>query len=445
MICSQNKPSKPVSRTHYPDFKQRFEMVSLHPRDPQTIVKHEILEEYLDKWGGIIINGLRRPYESFLQRGRGFNFTVRFVYVDCFASVGRYAKGKDAQEWVPGSPLIGVHALDAIKEFAVKEIGLSPEVYTILFEEESARYDALSETLQVAHLQNRVHQTADFFSLKSGEIAVICCDYRQHIEAALDFTGRDFTWAFYFLDPYGPKGMELDVVGRIVSQDRNDVMINFPYQDLHRKTGSVRRGTPEHEQHLRYWDKVYGDDNWRETARAFSHEPDTMETKLVQEYANRLQDQDQQLAIKTIPLRFKDKERTMFYLFLTTHDPTGGLAINQLLSEAKQEEHNYRVQWKTEQLVERAGGYKQQMLPFESEIESDLVRPSRPSKEEIAEEIYRRCQGQTVLYREVLRRIVNGLYFPGEVESAMRLLKRQKRANFERSKPQNDDTIEFKA
>ncbi|HVO71328.1 MAG TPA: three-Cys-motif partner protein TcmP [Aggregatilineaceae bacterium] len=420
-------------------------MVSLDSRDPQTIVKHEILGEYLVKWGGIIINGLRRPYQSYLQRDYGFNFTVRFVYLDCFASVGRYAKGKSAQEWVPGSPLIGIHALDAIKEFAVDEIGLSPEVYTILFEEKPANYDALLETLQVADLEDRVRQTTDFFSLNSGEIAAICCDYRQHIETALDFTGREFTWAFYFLDPYGPKGMELDVVGRIVSQDKNDVMINFPYQDLHRKTGSVLRGTPEHEPHLRYWDEVYGDDSWREIVRAFSHDPDMMETKLVQEYANRLQDQDQQLAIKTIPLRFKDKERTMFYLFLTTHDPTGGLAINQLLSDAKQEEHNYRVQWKTDQLVERALGYKQQRLPFESETEPELVRPSRPSKEEIAEEIYRRCQGQNVLYREVLRRIVNGPYFPKEVESAMRLLKRQKRANFERSKPQNDDTIEFKA
>src|SRR5690606_33599007 len=162
-----------------------------------------------------------------------------------------------------------------------------------------------------------------------------------------------YNWTLMLLDPYGPKAMGLDVVGRLVSQPQTDVIINFPYQDLHKKTGSVRRNTPEHEKHLQYYDALYGDETWRNIANQFGNQPDLMETELVQEYARRLQLADADLTVKSIPLLFPDKERTMFYLFLTTHDPTGALAMNETLYEAKQEERVYRVEWKTEQDRER--------------------------------------------------------------------------------------------
>lgn len=55
-------------------------MTSIKSRPPQTKVKHTILEKYLNAWGGIIINGLRKQLTN-----------IHLVYIDCNASTGRFA------------------------------------------------------------------------------------------------------------------------------------------------------------------------------------------------------------------------------------------------------------------------------------------------------------------------------------------------------------------
>ena len=83
-------------------------MSNLSRRDPQTKVKHEILEEYLKRWSNIIARGLEPRYKQFARQGKPFN--VRFVYVDCFSFIGRYA-GEKGEVWTAGSPLIGISVI----------------------------------------------------------------------------------------------------------------------------------------------------------------------------------------------------------------------------------------------------------------------------------------------------------------------------------------------
>jgi three-Cys-motif partner protein len=161
------------------------------------------------------------------------------------------------------------------------------------------------------------------------------------------YTGQNYTWSFYLLDPYGPLGIPLNTVKAIISQTHNDVMINFPYMDLHRKSGPAARNDPEQEKHNQYYDAMYGSQRWRQIATKYYGELSdrrkaAMERELVDEYKNVLQEQDNEVAIKTIRLQFPDMQRTMFYLFLTTHDPTGALALNEILDEAKYTEFELR-------------------------------------------------------------------------------------------------------
>ncbi|NLX10481.1 MAG: three-Cys-motif partner protein TcmP [Chloroflexi bacterium] len=415
-------------------------MANLSPRDTQTIVKHEILESYLTRWGNIIINGLRGPYLK--ARNRGGSFRVRFVYVDCFAHKGRYSAGRNTRDIVPGSPLIGISELEKVSESARTTAGFTPEVFAILIEKDKSIYQDLLDTLEWAGLANRIRETSDFSTLRSGEIATVCGDYRDFAADLLTFTSAPYTWSFYLLDPYGPLGIPLDVVARIVGQDRADVMINFPYQDLHKKTGSVVRGTQEHGLHLQYYDELYGDRNWRNIATDYLDTPDEMETRLVQEYIRSLQSTDESLAIKLVPLKFPDKERTMFYLFLTTHDPTGGLAMNEILDDAKLREHNLRIQWKDEKFQESSGGVLPQVMPgFGDHMGLVPNVPARPSKDVIADHIYELCRGEVIEYREVLRRLVNETYHHDEIRSAMSLLKRQKRAQY--TELRNPEIVSF--
>lgn len=410
-------------------------MQRLEARNTQTKVKHEILEKYANRWASIIVQGLKKAYDR--RHGQAYEdaFSVNLTYVDCFAHTGRYQDSKDPRGWTEGSPLIGINALHAIQAYAKAKIGFEPNIRVVLFEVENAYYQALQESLVQAGFSAQITTSSHLSLLPAGQIAVINDDYRKHLAELEALLAPRYNWTLMLLDPYGPRAMELDVVGRLVSQPRTDVIINFPYQDLHKKTGSARRQTPEHERHLEYYDMMYGDATWREIANELGDRPDEMETTLVKEYAVCLQKQDSELAVKSIPLLFSGKERTMFYLFLTTHDPTGALAINEILYEAKQEEREYRVQWKTEQDRERtmraSGGLAQ--LSFLDAIDEQTVEPpriSRPSTEQIANDIFVRCRGETLEYKQVMKRLVDSIYFPEEVKSAMRHLRRNQLASF---------------
>src|SRR5690348_12599267 len=102
--------------------------MALKQRDTQTEVKHRILSEYLDAWAGIITNGLAR--QAALVQARGGSFRCRLMYVDGFAHKGRYdgdrtevlRKGApDVPTW--GSPILGIKALDRVKDHAHKTYG----------------------------------------------------------------------------------------------------------------------------------------------------------------------------------------------------------------------------------------------------------------------------------------------------------------------------------
>lgn len=420
-------------------------MTEFDSRPTQTRVKHEILEEYLQKWAGIITQGLGRSYREAVKRNPLAVFNARFVYVDCFAFEGRYASEKDGKSWANGSPLIGIEALDKAKSYVERQIGFKLETYVILFEKEKSTFEKLLVSLNEAGYEDRLYHSGDFPGMSDGQIAVLHGDYRNHIDAVLSFTGRPYTWAFYLLDPYGFVGMEMDIVSQIIRQDRNDVMINFMYYALQKDTGRVPSDLAEDEKRVHHWDRMYGSEEWRaiverHSSSSDSHSSDNRETQLVQRYAQSLQNQDSDLVVKSIPLLFKDRQRTMFYLFLTTHDPTGALAINEILYSAKQNEYDYRVQWKNEQLQEIGAGIQQSL--FGDAPERNSISPPRPSVENIEQTIYKKCAGQKLEFREVMRRVVNTSYFPGDVKSAVARLRKRNLAKYE-GQLRNDTIITF--
>jgi len=411
-------------------------MMQAFPYKPQTRVKHEILREYLKRWAGIVLNGLRRPYRKAIEQGTTSAFTVRLAYIDAFAATGRYQQDGKLYS---GSPLIGIEALDSARATAHADATQPvPYTYALLFEKDPSRCAELLETLKEKGLDERLQLSGRFMDLWHSGIAVRCGEYQDHIGEVLDFTARPYTWSFYLLDPYGPKGLEMDVVRRIVGGERHDVMINFPYQDLLKKAGSERKGTPEHEEHLKHYDALYDTPEWREIARTY--QGDDLETALVQFYVRKIKAIDPDVTVKSIPLLFPDRQRTMFYLILTTHDPTGALAMNQVIHGAKQSEYKYRVQWKTqkaqERIMERSGGLVQQSL-FGDEIAAPAAK--RDYVNEAAERIHAEFCGNKAKYRQVLHSLADSVYFPDEVRKAVLRLKRQKRADF--SSPLNHETL----
>lgn len=424
-------------------------------RSTQTKTKHTILAKYLDAWAGIIFFGLKAS-----SRRRKSSFTPHFVYVDSFAFKGKYNGGDlddpDSQT-VYGSPIIGIQALDKLSQFADTR-GLPVSTNVILIEKDPKKYLILQDTLREAGYEARVRETTNFSSLCNGEIAIANQDVVPLVDKLVAYTDVPHTWSFYLVDPWGARGIPYDFVQKIVSAPRHDVMINFIYEDFLRKTGMVDSDiAPKYQSLVDFWRVAFGDDVWEklilptvreiesaQNPRAILDDipllsedekglladqpPSILKERLfVLGYVYTLKSMDASITVKPVALRFPDKERTMLYLFLTTHDPTGALKMNEVLSGAKLLEYELRHKARIAKL-QKTG----QMLLFDVFADWQNKRSvERPAIEDIADEIFDMFQGRQATRKEIYQSLVATELFPKDVDKALTLLKKRGAVQFD--------------
>ncbi len=428
--------------------------MGLSPRDTQTQVKHLILEKYLDTWGGIIIHGLRNYQQSLPAQSR----SIHLVYVDGFAGCGRYTEDRSELTTQPqpgpifGSPIIGIRALDKLRATFETRYELSISVNAILVEREPQHFILLQESLKLAGLESRVCQTERFGTLQNGEIALCKADFCDLAQAVRSYTSNGKKFAFYLLDPYGPSGIPLDqVVAPIIRLKRTDVMINFPYQDLHRKTGFLNssRLAAKHQTLVEHHDAMFGSPGWQQVYEQAA--PEKVENALVDYYDQVLRQTDTLLNVKSVRLRFPDKERTMFYLFLTTHDPTGALKLNEILDNAKLREFELRQRYRIAREFEQAADRGQlPLLPFDELTSIVQLQPAMaafrnaPDIAALATEIQQQFAGQQVEFRSILGFLADSPYYHQDIHDALKQLKRKGQVNYDsKGQLRNSDWVNF--
>jgi three-Cys-motif partner protein len=424
------------------------------------------LAKYLDTWGGIIFSRLRNRAK--LKQSKGHVFDPHFVYIDCFAYLGRYAGDTlRSSDSVDGSPLIGVKSLDKLANSA-QQAGVAIRTNSILIEKDPKVFDGLLESLTQAGLENRVKLTEDFHQLGPGEIAAVQGDAISLASKLVRYTTTGFTWSFYLIDPYGPSGIPYDFVKSLVGEPHHDVMINFIYEDLVRKAGMARSAkiNAQQQQLLDYWTVAFGSDKWKDIGpEVESHgalrdalwgiplddipehslisdrrSAKLKERKFVDLYRRVLRKMDPDLTVKLVDLQFPEKERTMFYLFLTTHDPTGALALNKILFEAKLWEHELR--YLTRYARKTAPPPQQPALFALDPPQPEIQAPPRPLVEDIADDILKRMKSRSASRRDVYRALADEIFFAEEVDKGIRFLKKHGKAEFD-DKLNHDTVIKF--
>jgi three-Cys-motif partner protein len=419
-------------------------------RRTQTQIKHEILVRYLDTWGGIIVNGLCHSK---------YQHIWKFIYVDCFAYKGKYLGNEESVfqynatiDPVYGSPIIGIRSLDKLASYAAS-LGVQIETNSILIEKDTNNYHDLKNTLDECGLKNRIQETSIFTNLHNGEIALLNVDVTTICDRLVTYTNIDGTWAFYLIDPFGPSGIPYDFVKKIVQCDRHDVMLNLIYEDLVRKTGMALNNelNSQHKQLVDYWRIAYGTSiwnqkvlkgieeindhrNWRDILDNISIDGmeanelltdeqliEMREKILIDSYQLTLLSMDPAIGIKLSALQFPDKDRTMLYLFLTTHDPTGALSLNKILYDAKLLE--YELKYKLNTLRRIPCGQMSLWNPIENIPEQPAEL--RPAINEIANEIFQCLKGKCLTKKQIYMKLIDTLYFTNEIDKALKLLKRQ--------------------
>lgn len=187
---------------------------TIWPISPHTIAKHQILEEYLKAWFPII--------------GRGAD---SIVYLDGFAGPGKYKNGEY------GSPVIAIKT--AVEH---PQITTRTNIIFYFIEKNEERSAILKQTLEEKFGQLPQHM----------EYMVSDSNFEKSVRGILDELDKineKLAPTFAFIDSFGYSDFPMEVIKRLISNDKCEVLITF-------MSGFVNRFLdPEHED---AFTKLYG-------------------------------------------------------------------------------------------------------------------------------------------------------------------------------------------
>jgi three-Cys-motif partner protein len=263
---------------------------TIWPIEPHTQAKHQILRKYLQAWLPIMSS-----------------WNGRVLYIDGFAGPGVYAGGE------PGSPMI---ALDAAINHKAR---ISAEVMFIFIEADRDRAQHLQGLL--AHKQLPPNFKYHVYQSRFDGVITEVLDY-------MDEQRRRLAPAFVLVDPFGYSHTPFDVIRRLFSNRRCELLITFMYQFINRFVSDQSQWN-----HL---DRLYGTTDWRAVLDART----PSERRAILHGAYRRQLEQEAGADFVWPFEMEDTGgRTEYFLFFCTHslagltkmkhamwavDPTGG-------------------------------------------------------------------------------------------------------------------------
>jgi three-Cys-motif partner protein len=168
--------------------------------EAHTRVKHLILRRYLEAWLPVMAS----------QNGR-------IHFLDGFAGPGQYEEGEK------GSPLIALETLILHPHFR-KPLN-QQEVLLTFIEKDENRAEALKAALAAYEVPKWIK-----VSVLSGEFAPLMRGVLETFEAE----GKQLAPTFAFLDPFGFKGIPLDLIGQIARNPSCECFITFMYEEINR-------------------------------------------------------------------------------------------------------------------------------------------------------------------------------------------------------------------
>ena len=161
---------------------------------PHTRLKHAILDSYIVAWAmKLLMWGMAGDH---------------LVIVDAFAGAGQDKSGN------AGSPLIAVRrANEAMAETKRLKPNLDPKVQVIAIEKKPTLFRQLEQTL------------APFVEARPALVRAHLGELAEHIDAIVSEIGS--RPAFFFLDPYGIKGLDARTYPKALAGPHNEIFALF--------------------------------------------------------------------------------------------------------------------------------------------------------------------------------------------------------------------------
>jgi three-Cys-motif partner protein len=228
--------------------------MSLWEIKPQTEVKHRLLTEYFGRWFPILSQRLKTG--------------GRVIYIDGFSGPGRYLGGE------PGSPLL---ALDGALNH--------PKLPNLL---ERANFEMVfmfidKEPRACANLKAELDAWCD--RVKPPKqiriVGPIQGEFNEHLTQALtvlDEAGQKLAPSLVFIDPFGPLGLQLGTLRRILQNRSCEVLIRFNYTRL------ANNFMQRQDMHSRV-NEMFGTEDWKSSVQL---DASSREEAILNLYVNQL-------------------------------------------------------------------------------------------------------------------------------------------------------------
>lgn len=175
------------------------------PIEAHTLAKHDLLRGYLGGWFPIISK-----------------HSKRIIYLDAFAGPGVYTGGQ------PGSPLIALETLIKHKIFLER---IEREFLFVFIEKNNSYCQILESEIKDFWLKRRTNQPSNIkIEVLNNEFTNIA----QNVLNVLESKKATLAPTFAFVDPFGWSGMILDLMTKLVSFRRCEILVNFMVEDISR-------------------------------------------------------------------------------------------------------------------------------------------------------------------------------------------------------------------
>jgi len=249
--------------------------------------KHDVLDYYLTTWARIVSNE---------------NYKLRVF--DCFAGRGEYLssdgtdpyslRNLDTPPEYPGSPQI---LLDVLTEHN----NLFKSADCFLIEPNDNNREALQRNINKTDgIPDNVHP-----KIRDGEFETKVPELIRKEDARKGF-------AFFFMDPFGLKNLDYDVVTNICGTDGFDSLITLMTKELIRWQDSAK--------HSDSFETLYGTPEWK--SQLESYKTEQLYNKEAEYYCHRLREGGPKYTLAYMTTE-GDSRSLMYHLVFTTNDEMG--------------------------------------------------------------------------------------------------------------------------
>jgi three-Cys-motif partner protein len=260
----------------------------------QSRVKSDIVVKYFKAWAAIMARQVKDEKNP------------RLVYIDLFCGPGKYEDG------TVSTPLL-------ILEHVIATPDLRDKVIAVFND---------ADTDRTSELDKNIRALPGIETLKH-EIQIRTGDVDEELTAL--FAGINMVPAFSFIDPFGYKGVTLELLEALMKGWGSDMVLFFPFDRI-----NAALTNPKVMKHV---DALFGKeraDRVRELTSGMH--PENREALIIEEFTEALRERGYTYIIPYV-FEYEQRDRTSHYLIFMTKHPRGYGIMKNIMYKASEDKN----------------------------------------------------------------------------------------------------------